>query len=81
MHPRLPYRAGEVVWAVRQEMARSLEDVLGRRWLALLLDACASFKIAPVVAQLMAVELGRATAWEQAQVSTFVKLTQGSLVT
>ena len=26
LHPRLPYRAGEIVWAVRFEWARSVED-------------------------------------------------------
>ena len=54
LHPRLPYRAGEVVWAVRHEMARTVEDVLARRTRALLLDARASAEIAPAVAALMA---------------------------
>ena len=47
LHPRLPYCAGEVVWAVRQEMARTVEDVLARRTRALLLDTRASVEIAP----------------------------------
>lgn len=31
IHTRLPYRSGEVVWAARHEMARTIEDVLARR--------------------------------------------------
>ncbi|RMF57545.1 MAG: glycerol-3-phosphate dehydrogenase/oxidase, partial [Calditrichaeota bacterium] len=57
LHPELPYIKGEVVWAVRQEMARSVEDVLARRTRALLLNAELSMKIAPEVAEMMAREL------------------------
>ena len=59
LHPALPYRASEVVWAARFEMARTVEDVLSRRLRALLLDARASVEMAPRVARLMAEELGR----------------------
>ena len=31
IHPRLDARFGEVIWAVRQEMARTVDDVLARR--------------------------------------------------
>jgi glycerol-3-phosphate dehydrogenase len=54
LHLNLPYRACEVVWAVRREMARTVEDVLARRTRALLLDARASAEVAPAVAALMA---------------------------
>jgi hypothetical protein len=63
MHPRLPYLMCEVVWAVRQEMARSVEDVLSRRTRALVLDARAALECAPVVARVIARELGRDEAW------------------
>lgn len=81
LHPRLPYRLGEVLWAVRHEMARSLEDVLSRRLRALPLDARASLEIAPRVARLVALELGCDAAWEQGEVSKFSALAQGCLVT
>jgi glycerol-3-phosphate dehydrogenase len=32
LHPELPYIAAEVVWAARAEMARTVEDVLARRY-------------------------------------------------
>ena len=79
LHPRLPYRAGEVRWAVRHEMARTLEDVLSRRLRALLLDARASIEMAPRVAQIMAEELGRDAAWETQQVAAFGELAEDYL--
>jgi glycerol-3-phosphate dehydrogenase len=59
LHPRLPYRLAEVTWAVRNEMARSVEDVLARRTRALFLDARAAIEAAPAVAACLAAELGR----------------------
>jgi glycerol-3-phosphate dehydrogenase len=77
LHSRLPYRACEVVWAVRHEMARTVEDILSRRTRALLLDARASAEAAPAVARLMAAELGREAAWEAAQVEEYRELARG----
>jgi glycerol-3-phosphate dehydrogenase len=79
VHPRLPYVKAEVVWAARQEMARTIEDVLSRRMRALLLDARASVAAAPVVAGIMAGELGRSDAWAQEQVAEFTALVKGYL--
>src|SRR5205807_742771 len=53
LHPRLPYREVEVVWAARFEAARTVEDVLARRTRALFLDARASIDAAPRVAALL----------------------------
>jgi glycerol-3-phosphate dehydrogenase len=71
LHPRLHARAGEVVWAVRNEMARTVDDFLARRTRALILDARAAIEAAPRVASLMAEELDRNTAWRDAQVQSF----------
>jgi glycerol-3-phosphate dehydrogenase len=80
LHPRLPYRAVEVVWAARHEMARTVEDVLSRRTRALLLDARASIEAAPAVARLMAAELKRDARWVESQVAAYQKLAAGYLV-
>jgi len=64
----------QVVWAVRQEMARTLEDCLSRRIRALQLDARECIRITPEVASLMAAELGKDKAWESAQVESFTQL-------
>jgi glycerol-3-phosphate dehydrogenase len=74
LHPALPYCAAEVVWAVRNEMARNVEDVLARRTRALLLNARAAIEAAPRVAALMAAELGRHQAWQKRQVNDFSSL-------
>jgi len=80
IHPRLPYLMAEVAWAVRQEMARSVEDVLSRRMRALVLDARAALEAAPGVARVVARELGRGAGWEREQVAGFERLVRGSLL-
>ena len=56
--PGAALRGAEVVWAVRHEMARTVDDVLARRTRALFLNARAAIEMAPAVARLMAAELG-----------------------
>jgi glycerol-3-phosphate dehydrogenase len=68
---RLPHSAAQVVWAARHEMARSVEDVLARRVRALFYDAEAAIAAAPLVAKLMAEELGRDAAWQRDQLAAF----------
>jgi len=76
LHPAFPFRRAEVVWAVRHEMARQLEDVLARRTRALFLDARSSIAAAPAAARLMAAELDKDAAWERAQIIAYAKLAQ-----
>jgi glycerol-3-phosphate dehydrogenase len=71
LHARLPYTEGEVVFAAREEMAMTVEDVLARRTRALFLDAKAALECAPRVASILATELGRDAKWERAQVASF----------
>ena len=71
LHPRLPFRQSEIVWAARHEMARTLEDVLARRTRALFLDARATLEAAPLAAQLLAHELGQDEPWQQKQIAAF----------
>jgi glycerol-3-phosphate dehydrogenase len=71
LHPALPYCAAEVVWAAREEMARTVDDVLARRTRALFLNAEAARQMAPEVARLLAGELGRGEMWQAAQVGFF----------
>jgi glycerol-3-phosphate dehydrogenase len=71
LHASLPYTSGEVLWGVRREMARTVEDVLARRTRALFLNARAALEMAPAVAALMAAELGRDGDWIAEQVRAF----------
>ena len=77
VHPDLPYIKAEVVWAVREEMARTVEDVLSRRTRGLLLGARASIEAAPIVADLLARELGRDESWQAKAVADYQAVAQG----
>lgn len=75
--PRLPYTPVEVLWSVRYEMARTVEDILARRQRALFLDARAAIAMAPVVARILAKELGRDEEWQEDQLCQFTRLAHG----
>lgn len=77
---KLEIRKAQVIWAVRQEMARTVEDVLSRRVRALLLDARESIRMAPETARLMAQELNYPEAWPASQVQQFTQLAQNYLL-
>jgi len=77
MHPELPYRGAEVIWATRMEMARTVEDVLARRTRALFLNARAAAEMAPRVAEIMARELNYDDTWQLRQVASFRELARG----
>ena len=74
------YVAGQVAWAARHEMARTVEDVLARRLRALFLNAPAALRAAPRVADLLAAELGRNDAWKTSQVQDFNAVAQHYMV-
>ena len=77
LHPRLPFRQREVVWAARNEMARTVEDVLARRTRALFLDARAAIEAAPLAAGLLATELNKSEAWKTESVRNFIEIAKG----
>ncbi len=79
LHENLPYRAAEIVWAVRFEMAQTLEDVLARRTRVLFLDAKAAIEIAPNTAEIMAAELGKDRIWIDGQIKNFIEIAKGYL--
>lgn len=76
LHSRLPYVKGEVVWAVRNEMAQTIEDFLARRTRALLLDAEASIEMSNKVARIMAKEMGKNERWAQQQVKEYKQVAE-----
>jgi glycerol-3-phosphate dehydrogenase len=73
---RLSYVTGQVAWAARCEMARTVEDVLARRMRALFVDANVALAMAPRVAELLATELHRDAAWQAEQVDQFRHVAQ-----
>jgi glycerol-3-phosphate dehydrogenase len=80
LHARLPYTAAEVVWAVRHEAARTVEDVLARRTRALFLNARAAIEIASPVAEITARELGKDKDWIEKQIGEFNEIAEKYLI-
>ncbi|KAA6311776.1 hypothetical protein EZS27_037166, partial [termite gut metagenome] len=64
----------EVVWAVRYEMAREVEDVLSRRVRLLYIDARAAIAAAEVVAKTIANELKKDQSWIDQQVQNLTAM-------
>jgi glycerol-3-phosphate dehydrogenase len=81
LHPQLPYRRREIVWAARYEQARTTEDVLARRARALFLNAAAAIEIAPEVSRLLAIELRRDETFRLRDLEKFHEVAQGYMFT
>jgi glycerol-3-phosphate dehydrogenase len=80
IHPKMKTRVVEIIWAVRHEMARTVEDFLARRNRALFLDARAAIEMTPKVAEIMARELNQNRDWQNRQIAQFEKVARGYLI-
>lgn len=69
--PDYHYTVGELTWLIRNEMPRTLEDLLARRLRILFLDARAAMRMAPRAAEILAAELGKDEAWANDNVERF----------
>jgi len=77
---KLQVHKAQVLWAVREEMARTIEDVLSRRTRSLLLDAEESLRMAPAVAKVMAEEMNRNESWVQEEIIKFNDVAKNYLI-
>lgn len=77
VHEGLELTRAEVVWACREEMARTVDDVLARRSRSLIFDARASRTAARAVAEVMAEELDEDESWVDGQVTDFAAIAEG----
>ena len=75
----LPYIRAEVVYAIRNEMAQTIEDILARRLGLQLFDWRKSMTAAPVVADLLARELKWSRALRDLAVANYVDKIRGFL--
>lgn len=80
LHPNYNYTMAEVAWAIRHEMARTVDDVLARRVRLLFLDARAAIASCEKVAQLLAKELDHDEIWIQNQILEFKTIAKGFLL-
>jgi glycerol-3-phosphate dehydrogenase len=70
----------QIIWAIRHEMALTVEDVLARRTRILFIDAQAAYNLAPKVASIMMKEMNKNEEWKENQISSFLKLSEGYLL-
>ena len=80
IHPDFPNIMAEVAWAVRNEMAVKIDDVLSRRIRMLILDAQAALDSGRKVAELMAVELKKTPEWIEKELADFQKTGEKYLI-
>ncbi|MCW3788199.1 glycerol-3-phosphate dehydrogenase/oxidase [Plebeiibacterium sediminum] len=71
LHKNYSVTEGEVLWAVRHEMARTPEDFLARRSRILFLDTDASLEMAKRVTNIIAKELQKDNNWIKTQLENF----------
>ena len=77
----LPYTRAELVYAAREEMAQTLDDVLSRRTRAMIQRAHATMKAAPAAAELIAPDLRWSTSEAAEQVARFTESCEKELLT
>jgi glycerol-3-phosphate dehydrogenase len=80
IHSKFEYTKAQVIWAVRNEMAQTIEDILARRIRMLFLDATAAMEAAPIVAQIMALEMNKNVNWINTEIHTFNTLAKQYLL-
>lgn len=66
-----------LIWAIREEMCRTVEDFLARRTRALFLDARESIQMCSQTASLMAEEMHMDDQWVKRQIEEYTKLAKG----
>lgn len=74
LHPDCALRRADVAWTIRNEMARTVEDVLARRSRLLFLNHALAVRIAPAVAACMAESFGHGPDWVAKQLVDFASV-------
>jgi len=64
----------QIIWAIKNEMAIKLEDILARRTRCLFLDSKETINIAPEVLEIMAEEMDKNSEWKEKELNNFIKL-------
>ncbi|HVZ24698.1 MAG TPA: glycerol-3-phosphate dehydrogenase/oxidase [Sediminibacterium sp.] len=80
LSPELPYTMADWLYAIKFEMAMTVEDLLARRTRILFLDAKAAIELAPAAAEILAKVHGWPDTYQQEQVEDFVQLAAGYLL-
>ena len=76
IHPEHSIIKAQIVWAIKNEDAKTVEDFLARRTRLLFLDARASLECTNIVAEIFKQELNLDEEWKQEQVIRYTKHAQ-----
>ncbi len=79
IHSDFPYTETDVLYAIKNEMACTLEDILSRRIRLLFLDAEAAKEAAPKVCRIIQKELKKTEAWYGNEINNFYHVAAGYL--
>jgi glycerol-3-phosphate dehydrogenase len=74
IHPNYGYTFADIYFAIHQQMAQTVEDVLARRTRLLFLDAQAAIDCCPTVANFMQQQLHTTNDWKNKQIHAFTQL-------
>jgi len=74
IHPAYSITKGQIIFSIRFEKAKTIEDLLARRTRLLFLDAVVSILVAPKIAQILATELNKGPKWLQTEIENFIKI-------
>ncbi len=80
LHENYPYTIAEIIFAIRHELAETVEDLLARRTRLLFLDARVAISLAQTAASILAQELQKDDAWREKQIVEFQQLAQQYIV-
>lgn len=80
LHLEYKIKVGELIWSIRNEMTRTIDDFLARRTRLLFLDAKASIEIAPKVAEIMKNELKFDQEWVNNQINSYLLLARNYII-
>jgi glycerol-3-phosphate dehydrogenase len=79
IHPKYPYNYAQVKYAIENEYALTLDDVLARRIRLLFLDSSVATEVAPNVAKYMATLLHKDSVWVDNQIKEFNEIAKNYL--
>ncbi len=80
LHDEIPLNEAQVRWAVEQEQAISLDDVLARRTRCLFINSQACIEVADKVATIMQEVLGKNDSWREEEVKKFKEIAEKYLI-
>ena len=80
LNPNISLSKAEVIWFVRNECARTVDDVLSRRTRHLFLDVKNALAAAPSVAKIMSEELEYSQEWIEKELVDFGKIAENYLI-